>query len=94
MNKVRFMGVGQSLAVGLVLGAAAVGGLAFAQDGEEEIVVTGSHIRGTPENAALPVDVISADELERQGSPSTLELIKSLPVSTGVLGETNQFETR
>lgn len=82
-----------------LLGAVALGAVSYAmpalaQGSSDEIIVTGSSIRGTPENAALPVDVISADELERQGSPSTLELIKSLSVSTGVLGETNQFETR
>jgi iron complex outermembrane receptor protein len=59
-----------------------------------EVVVTGSFIRGTPEDAALPVDVISQEDLEKQGSPSTLELIKSLSVSSGVLGDTNQFDTR
>lgn len=60
----------------------------------EEVVVTGSLIRGTPEDAALPVDVVGAEELERQGSPTILELIKDLPVSNGVLGDTNQFDTR
>ncbi|MCR5878448.1 TonB-dependent receptor [Phenylobacterium sp. J367] len=59
-----------------------------------EVVVTGSFIRGTPEDAALPVDVIGADELEKQGSPSTLELIKNLPASNGVIGDTNQFDGR
>lgn len=59
-----------------------------------EVVVTGSLIRGTPEDAALPVDVIGAEELEKQGSPSIVELIKALPVSNGVLGDTNQFDTR
>lgn len=59
-----------------------------------EVVVTGSFIRGTPEDAALPVDVISAEDIEKQGSPSTLELIKTLSVSSGVLGDTNQFDTR
>ncbi|WP_269716112.1 TonB-dependent receptor [Caulobacter sp. NIBR2454] len=70
---------------------------AVAQDGQntiEEVVVTGSLIRGTPEDAALPVDVISAEELQKQGSPSTVELIKSLAVSNGVLGDTNQFDSR
>ena len=60
----------------------------------EVVIVTGSYIRGTPEDAALPVDVISSDELEKLGSPSTLELIKSLSVSSGVLGDTNQFDSR
>lgn len=61
---------------------------------DNEIVVTGSLIRGTPETAALPVDVITAQDLQDQGSPTTLELIKSLPASQGVLGDTNQFDSR
>lgn len=62
------------------------------QAGEtSEIVVTGSFIRGTPEDAALPVDVISADEIQKQGSPTLVDLIKSLPSSAGVVGDSNQF---
>jgi iron complex outermembrane receptor protein len=63
------------------------------QSGNEvaEVVVTGSLIRGTPEDAALPVDVIGSEELEKQGSPNIVDLIKNLPVSNGVLGDTNQF---
>lgn len=62
------------------------------QAGENtEIVVTGSFIRGTPEDAALPVDVISADEIQKQGSPTLVDLIKSLPSSAGVVGDSNQF---
>jgi iron complex outermembrane receptor protein len=64
---------------------------AEASEAEEEVVVTGSRIRGTPENAALPVEVISSQELSKRGQPSTLDLIKSLPVVTSVQGETNQF---
>jgi iron complex outermembrane recepter protein len=60
----------------------------------EVVIVTGSYIRGTAEDAALPVDVISAEDLAKQGSPSTLEMIKSLSVSSGVLGDTNQFDAR
>ena len=56
-----------------------------------EIVVTGSHIAGTPENAAMPVTVLSADTLMKQGSPSVVELIKQLPESSGIIGESNQF---
>lgn len=64
------------------------------EDAGEEVVVTGSYIRGTPEDAALPVEVIGTNELQMQGSPSVLELVKSLPVSNGVLGDTNQFDSR
>ncbi|MGH6998181.1 MAG: TonB-dependent receptor plug domain-containing protein, partial [Phenylobacterium sp.] len=76
--------------------ALALGGQAFAQQAStvEEVVVTGSFIRGTPEDAALPVDVIGADDLAKQGSPTTVELLKALPVSSGVLGDTNQFDPR
>ncbi|MBW8812243.1 MAG: TonB-dependent receptor [Caulobacterales bacterium] len=59
-----------------------------------EVVVTGSFIRGTPQDAALPVQVLGADALQKQGSPSPVELMKSLTVSNGVLGDTNQFDAR
>jgi len=55
-----------------------------------EVVVTGSFIAGTPEDAALPVDVIGADELQRQGNPSTVEMLKNLPGIGGTLGDQNQ----
>lgn len=61
---------------------------------DDTIVVTGSLLRGTPEDTALPVDVITADDLAKQGSPTALELLKDLPVSSGVLGDTNQFDAR
>ena len=59
----------------------------------EEVVVTGSYIRGTPEDAALPVDVISREDLEDQGDPTINEMIRNLNVSSGALAETNQFDT-
>ncbi len=57
----------------------------------EEVVVTGSHIVGTPENTALPVTVLTDASLQKQGTPSVVELIKQLPESSGVIGESNQF---
>jgi iron complex outermembrane receptor protein len=57
----------------------------------EEIVVTGSYIRGTPEDAALPVDVTSFDDLQEQGAPSVAELVRNLAYTSGNLAETNQF---
>ncbi|HWA62736.1 MAG TPA: TonB-dependent receptor, partial [Caulobacteraceae bacterium] len=59
-----------------------------------EVVVTGSYIQGTAKDTALPVSVISSDDLAKQGAPSTVELIKNLPASSGVLGDTNQFDAR
>jgi iron complex outermembrane receptor protein len=57
----------------------------------EVVIVTGSYIRGSAEDSALPIDVISAEELEKSGSPSTVDLIKNLSVSSGALGDSNQF---
>lgn len=58
----------------------------------EEVIVTGSYIPGTPEDAAVPVDVITSEELNKIGSPDMLEFIKTLNVSSGVLGSSNQFD--
>jgi len=60
----------------------------------EELVVTGSYIKGTPEDAALPIDVLTRGDLEDVGDPSINELIRNLNVSSSSLAETNQFDTR
>ncbi len=60
----------------------------------EVVIVTGSLIRGSSENSSLPISVISAADLEKSGTPSTVELIKLLTVSSGVQGDTNQFDAR
>ncbi|MGD2131662.1 MAG: TonB-dependent receptor [Maricaulaceae bacterium] len=67
------------LAIALATAAfGATSGAYAQQDNEDVIVVTGSYIAGTPEDAALPVDVISSQTLERQGIPSNVDLIKAL----------------
>ncbi|MFN3237235.1 MAG: TonB-dependent receptor plug domain-containing protein [Pseudomonadales bacterium] len=67
---------------------------ATAEQELEEVVVTGSFIKGTPEDAALPVDVISRGDLEDVGNPSVMEMVRNLSVTNGNIGETNQFDTR
>jgi iron complex outermembrane receptor protein len=66
---------------------------AYAQQAAEveEVVVTGSFIAGTPEDAAMPVDVTTAQELQRQGSPTVVQLVKALPAAAGSIGESNRF---
>lgn len=93
------------LLMGAACGAAIVSGYtvpAFAQEEADQaapapttpetIVITGSFIRGTPEDAALPVDVFNSEELAQSGVTSPLEFIKELPSVGSVLGETNQFD--
>ncbi len=72
-------------------------GAAQAQDTKantvEEVVVTGSFIQGTPKDTAIPVAVLNQEDLEKRGSPSILDIIKTLPISGPVLGDSNQFST-
>ena len=59
-------------ALALAVMLASVSAPVFAQD-VEEIIVTGSLIRGTPEDAALPVEVFTVDDLREVGNPTALE---------------------
>lgn len=97
-HKLRF---GSTSLVALAM--ATIATPAFAQNGAEdealandakEIVVTGSLIRGSREEAPAPIDVIGAEELSRQGSPSVIDLLKNLPNSSGIIGDANQFDAR
>ena len=67
--------------------------LVFAQNTPEieEVVVTGSLIRGTPVDAALPVEVYSQEDLKLSGSPSALDFAKSLSISGATSGESYYF---
>jgi outer membrane receptor protein involved in Fe transport len=94
--KIGLMGAsGVALLMGIAsLGAAAHGQERPAQDQStqvEEIVVTGSNIRGSALDAALPVEVYSQADLEKQGSPTALEFAKSLTISGPTTGESYYF---
>jgi len=55
-----------------------------------EIIVTGSLIRGTPKDAAIPITVVTEKEMQQRGSPTVVEIIKSLPIVGPVIGDSNQ----
>jgi iron complex outermembrane receptor protein len=56
-----------------------------------ELIITGSLIRGSAVDAALPVEVYSQYELEKRGSPSALEFAKNLTISGPTTGEAYYF---
>ncbi len=58
------------------------------------VTVTGSWIPGTPEDAAQPVSVLSREDLEAEGSPSMLGVIRNLSFSLGADLESDQFGAR
>jgi iron complex outermembrane receptor protein len=97
------MRVNRALKVAVAYALAAASSMAVAQTPPpastaapemDTVIVTGSYIRGSAEDAALPVDVITSEDLLKQGSPSTLDILKTMPVSNGVLGDSNQFDSR
>ena len=90
------MTLGRKLVFSASLAALAAGGAAVAQEADDDrtldvVTVTGSFIPGTPEDAALPVDVLTAADLRLEGNPTITDLIKNLGVSSGTDGQTNQF---
>lgn len=64
---------------------------ALAQSEIEEIVVTGSLIRGTPEDAALPVEIHTTEEMRLSGAPTALEFAKTLTTQGPISGEAYYF---
>jgi outer membrane receptor protein involved in Fe transport len=72
---------------------AMVPGVVLAEEKMEEVVVTGSFIRGTPIDAESPVTILTRDGLQKQGAPTMVEMVRRLSVSSGVDGESNQFQS-
>ncbi|MEC8859929.1 MAG: TonB-dependent receptor [Pseudomonadota bacterium] len=59
---------------------------AFAQDSEpevEEVVVTGSYLRGSPLDAPSPVQVVDRASIEAQGAAQIWDVVKNLEVNSG-----------
>ena len=67
----------------------------YSQDpGElEEVLVTGSLIKGTATDAETNVSVYDRSTMDMQNSPSLVEFTKNLSFSSGVDGDSNQFES-
>ena len=66
---------------------AVMAGLSFqaaAQDASiEEVIVTGSYIKGSPLDAPSPVTTIDRDSIESQGASGIWDLIRNLDVNQG-----------
>jgi outer membrane receptor protein involved in Fe transport len=70
-------------------------GYAHAQQADpdiEEVVVTGSFIRGTPLDAPSPVQVIDRQSIEAQGAAIIWDVIKNLEVNSGSFTENGSGE--
>ena len=83
MRKRKYFAVAALLSLffaGSIAGLAQEAGEGQTEEQEiEEIVVTGSHIKGANITGALPVSVISADEIESTGVDSGDDLMQFIP---------------
>ncbi len=86
-----YPGKRKSLAIAVFLAGAAMPAIAQQQPEIEEVIVTGSLIRGTAVDAALPVEVYTIEDMELSGSPTALEFAKSLSISGPTTGESYYF---
>jgi iron complex outermembrane receptor protein len=56
----------------------------------ESVVVTGTHLRGTPTTAVLPVEATGIEEMRERGLPSPTEFAKSLSETGSTVGDSNR----
>jgi outer membrane cobalamin receptor len=72
---------------GVMSSAACLPGLVFAQDTAdsdiEEVIVTGSYIRGSALDAPSPVTTVDRASIEAQGASQIWDVIKNLEISSG-----------
>ena len=76
----------RALLLGVISGMACVP--AFAQDTNsdtdiEEVVVTGSYLRGSPLDAPSPVTTVDRTSIEAQGAAQIWDVIKNLEINSG-----------
>jgi iron complex outermembrane receptor protein len=68
---------------------------AAAEEGTEveQVVVTGTFLRGTPATAVIPVEGVNLEEIRDRGSPSATDFIKGLSEVGSIVGEANRVNT-
>jgi iron complex outermembrane receptor protein len=74
----------KTLLLGVMSAISCVPAFAQQSDGEvEEVVVTGSYLRGSPLDAPSPVQVVDRASIEAQGAAQIWDVIKNLEVNSG-----------
>jgi iron complex outermembrane receptor protein len=64
---------------------------AIAQENIEEVMVTGSYIKGSPTDGASPVEVIDREEIENIGAVSIADITRNLSVNSGSENASDSF---
>ncbi len=90
LNRTR--GTAQFISRLFFVAALAVSGLAYSQAGDEvieEIITTGTLIRGSSTTGALPIAVINRNDLEALGAPTTTDIVNDMVINTGSENRSN-----
>ena len=70
----------------------AAGSLSYSQDNEiEEVVVTGSYLKSTPGDEALPVQVLDRNFIDGIGANSLSDVVANLAISSGAENQADSF---
>ncbi len=88
----RIRGVAQNISRLFFVAALAVSGLAYSQAGDEvieEIITTGTLIRGSSTTGALPITVINRNDIEALGAPTTADIVNDMVINTGSENRSN-----
>ena len=62
-----------------------------ADDAVEEVVVTGSYIKGSPTDGASPVEIFSKDAIENMGAVDIADITANLSVNSGSENNADSF---
>ena len=55
----------------------------------EEIIITGSYIRGSSTTGALPISVVNRSDIEDLGAPTTADIVNDMVINTGSENRSN-----
>ena len=70
----------------------AASSLSYSQDNEiEEVVVTGSYLKSTPGDEALPVQVLDRNFIDGIGANSLSDVVANLAISSGAENQADSF---
>ena len=90
LNRTR--GAAQIISRLFFVAALAVSGLAYSQAEDEvieEIITTGTLIRGSSTTGALPITVINRNDIEALGAPTTTDIVNEMVINTGSENRSN-----
>jgi len=73
----------------LLIVASGISHAQTADDVLEEITVTGSYIKGSSTTGALPIAVVSRNDIEALGSPTTADIVNQMTINTGSENQSN-----